>query len=184
MPSPGRSPLATIVAARRGTGIAVGERPPAPILHLERPLGGAASALGLGALPAPGRAARAGDAAMLPVGPETFLLVGGNAGEAALARVFAVVLDMTDAWTRLAIAGPNAKALLAKGCALDFHDQHFPVDACAVAGFARLRAVIWRTDDLSYDLFVGRSHALSLWEWLMDAAAEYGSGGDNAGGKS
>jgi sarcosine oxidase subunit gamma len=173
--------LASTTAAFAGRGLRLDEAPAAPLLHLEGPGAGAAAALGLAALPPPGRAARIGSAVLLPVGPGTFLLLGGDKPAESLTRDFAPVLDMTDAWTRLSLSGANAKTLLAKGSALDLHDRHFPVDACAAAGFARLRVVLWRRGEMSYDLLVGRSYALSLWDWLMDAAAEYAGGGNARG---
>ncbi len=40
---------------------------------------------------------------------------------------------------------------------------------------ARMRVVLWRPSmESRYEMLVGRSYALSLWCWLIDAAAEYG----------
>jgi len=40
---------------------------------------------------------------------------------------------------------------------------------------ARMRVVLWRSSmESRYEMLVGRSHALSLWSWLIDAAVEYG----------
>ncbi len=37
-----------------------------------------------------------------------------------------------------------------------------------------MRTILWRAPGGDrFDLFVGRSYAVSLWEWLLDAAAEY-----------
>ena len=64
--------------------------------------------------------------------------------------------------------------LLSKGSALDLHPRVFAPGACGTAGFARFRTILWHLPDGSrFDLFVGRSHAVALWEWLMEAAAEY-----------
>jgi heterotetrameric sarcosine oxidase gamma subunit len=61
---------------------------------------------------------------------------------------------------------------MAKGCAIDLHPRAFPIHACAAAGFAGTRTIIRRADAEGFELLIGRSHALSLWEWLVDAATE------------
>jgi sarcosine oxidase gamma subunit len=38
--------------------------------------------------------------------------------------------------------------------------------------------IVWRSLDARFDLFVGRSYALSLWDWLAEAALEFGFHGD------
>lgn len=108
---------------------------------------------------------------------DSFLLVG-DAGAADIRSVaeaaFTVALDVSHAWTRLAVAGVNAAALLAKGCAVDFHPSAFPSDACAATGLAQMRVVIWRSgNEPHFDLMIGRSFARSLWDWLLEAAREY-----------
>ena len=50
----------------------------------------------------------------------------------------------------------------------------FAAGACCATGFARMRVVLWRPEvEARYEMLVGRSYALSLWHWLIDAAAQY-----------
>ena len=131
-----------------------------------------------GELPSIGRSAGNERERLLGIGPDTWLLVAED--DATTSRElnsdrFHAALDQSHAWTRLVISGPNARAVLAKGCVLDLDPEQFPGGACAATGFARMRIVLWRPGEGSrYDLLVGRSYALSLWEWLSEAALEFG----------
>jgi sarcosine oxidase subunit gamma len=111
---------------------------------------------------------------LLGVGPEIWLTTFAPPENARGA--FDVVLDMTAAWIRLGVSGSHAPRLIAKGCAVDLHPRCFPAGACAAAGLAGFRTIVWRPDDEGFELWVSRSYALSFWSWLIDAAAEFGNG--------
>ena len=145
--------------------------PPAPIVHLERRRNGEANAR----LPTPGRCTSDATGLLLSVRPYVYLCVGGEHHSATLVERFQVVVDVSSAWTQLAFEGAKVVELLRKGCAVDLHPHMFPAGACCVTGFAKMRVVLWRssTED-RYDMLVGRSYALSLWSWLLEAAAPYG----------
>jgi sarcosine oxidase subunit gamma len=128
-----------------------------------------------GVLPAAGRCMADDAGLLLSIGPDVYLHVGGDYSSAALRARFDVVVDVSSAWTRLAFAGDKAVDLLRKGCAVDLHPRTFPAGTCCATGFARMRVVLWRPDtDARYEMLVARSYALSLWTWLIDAAAQYG----------
>ena len=95
------------------------------------------------------------------------------------ARAAAPTGDQATIGKGLVIKGERAADLLAKGSALDLHPKYFPVGACGAAGYARLRTILWKTSAMEFELLVGRSYARSLWEWLIDAAAEYGCVSNN-----
>lgn len=167
----------------RGRDVIIGVLPAVRVLHLEgarhetQQLLRVLTSLGATGLPVPGRSVGDGRRQLLAITDDTYFLID-DAGEVAIADVsdaFHVALDASDAWTSLFLTGREATALLAKGCALDFHSSVFPPGACAAAGFAQIRAVIWRPgDDLMYGLMIGRSYALSFWHWLLEAADDYG----------
>ena len=92
---------------------------------------------------------------------------------ARLEAAFEVAVETGDAWTQFAISGSASRDLLAKGCALDLHPSAFREGGCAVTRFAQLRCVLHHVG-VGYRLLVGRSHAASLAEWLVEAAAEFG----------
>ncbi len=92
----------------------------------------------------------------------------------ALAGRHATVTGLSSSRAVIEIAGPRARDLLAKGCGLDLHPRAFGPGSCAQTLFARLPIIL---DQLSampaYRLFVRRSAARWLCEWLIDAAEEF-----------
>jgi len=169
-----RSPLSSGLRDRlaKGQGLRLRERSRTIVRYLE----GARSLAA--ALPSIGRSAGDARECLLGIGPDSWLFVaedGATASRGMDADRFDVALDQSHAWTRLSVSGSNALAVLAKGCVLDLDPQQFPPGACACTGFARMRVVLWLPGEESrYDLLVGRSYALSLWEWLSEAALEFG----------
>jgi sarcosine oxidase subunit gamma len=92
----------------------------------------------------------------------------------ALAGRPAMVTDLSSSRAIIEIAGPRARTLLEKGCGLDLHPRAFGPGCCAQTLFARLPLIL---DQLSaapsYRLFVRRSAARWLADWLIDAAEEF-----------
>lgn len=92
----------------------------------------------------------------------------------ALAGRQAMVTDLSASRSVIEIAGSRARRLLEKGCGLDLHPRAFAPGRCAQTLFARLPVIL---DQLSaapsYRLFVRRSAARWLAEWLIDAAEEF-----------
>ena len=92
----------------------------------------------------------------------------------ALAGRHGAVTDLSASRAIIEIAGPRARDLLEKGCGLDVHPRAFGPGSCAQTLFAKLPVII---DQLSaapaFRLFVRRSSAPWLAEWLIDAAEEF-----------
>ena len=92
----------------------------------------------------------------------------------ALAGRHASVTDLSASRAIIEIAGPQARTLLEKGCGLDLHPRAFGPGQCAQTVFARLPVIIDQTGATpSYRLFVRRSSARWLADWLIDAAQEF-----------
>lgn len=86
----------------------------------------------------------------------------------------AAVIDLGAAYAVLELRGAKAPEVLAKACSLDFHPRAFRAGQCAQSNFARTRAIVMREDDATlFRLFVHRSFAGYLAEWLLDAMREY-----------
>lgn len=124
---------------------------------------------------------------LLWLGPDEWLLVApyGTEGtiqralEGGLAGLHHAVVDVTDSRVVIAVMGRAAWDLLAKGCGLDLHPDHFPVGRCAQTHFARAHALIHRLPDGSdghacFELYVHRSFCEYAWLWLIDAGLEFG----------
>lgn len=94
---------------------------------------------------------------------------------AALAGMRFAVTDVSGGQTVVALHGPHARDVLAKGCPLDLHPRAFDVRRCAQSHLAKAPILLRRVDgDAAFELVVRRSYADYLFLWLEDAAAEYG----------
>lgn len=112
------------------------------------------------------------------------------AGEAErLGRLFAslsalcstVVLD--DSRTVLSVGGPRARDTLAKMLTIDLHPRAFRPGDAAVTVAGGISVLVSRQEDEDvFDCAIPRSVALSFWDWLLDAAAEYGVATSHGGG--
>jgi len=141
-------------------------------------------------LPAdPNTSASAGGVTAIWLGPDEWLLTtdADNAATLlrklrdALAGLAAAIVDVSDAATVIALSGPNAHDVLAKGCPLDLHPSVFAPGRVAQTIVAQADAILHRVDDggeASFDIHVRRSFAEYLWLWLADAGLEYGVGVD------
>ena len=87
------------------------------------------------------------------------------------------LISTTDAWAQFAIAGPNARRLLAKVVGQDISNDAFPFMACAeVTIFGGLRARLFRisfSGELAYELAVPRPYGDAVIRALMTAGAEF-----------
>lgn len=92
----------------------------------------------------------------------------------ALAGRHATVSDLSASRAIIEIAGREARAVLEKGCGLDLHPRAFGPGRCAQTVFAKLPVIIDQVGAAPlYRLFVRRSAARWLAEWLIDAAQEF-----------
>jgi len=133
-------------------------------------------------LPLEPNTAAAGPAATaLWLGPDEWLVVTvpGREGPLAaglaqaLSGLHALVLDVSDQRTVIAVSGASAPGILAKGTALDLRPPAFDPGRCAQTRLARALVIVHRPDDApTYDLYVDRSYADYLWRWLERAARD------------
>ncbi len=188
--------------ANRGTaGVALAERPHRGMVNLRLDPADAAAmnafadAFGFALPVAPNTSAGNGAASALWLGPDEWWIVSSGPGpgpgpeagpeladklRAALADRFAAVTEVGEGRTCIRIAGPKARALLQKGCPLDFHPRAFGAGACAQTLLAKATVAIHLSADASvaegpvFEVYVLRSFAEYLWAWLEDAGTEYG----------
>jgi heterotetrameric sarcosine oxidase gamma subunit len=138
----------------------------------------AQSALALDLPLTPGKSrTRAGHVALW-LGPDQWLIAASAASAALLVQtldgVAASAVDVSDLRAAFELAGPRAEDVLRKGCAIDLHPRAFAPGDCALTSFARVRVALRQSDGRhTYQLFVERSYALYLWDWLTDAMLEF-----------
>lgn len=145
-------------------------------------LAAAATALGFALPVAPNTATEGGGRVALWLAPGTWRIVGAPdedgaalaaAFERTVARAFAGVVDVSDAYASFRIAGPQARATLARGCPLDLHERAFKPGQCAQSLLAKTEILLHQRDAApTYDLQVRASHAAYLWAWLTGAPIE------------
>jgi sarcosine oxidase subunit gamma len=144
----------------------------------------AQGALGFSLPLAPNTASGADGTAALWLGPNEWLIATppGAAMSAAVSLKVALsgrhtaVTDTSDARTVIRLSGPKARDVLVKGCAIDLHPRHFGPGRVAQSMIARAGVILHQVDDApSYDIYVVASFSSYLWDWLVDAAAEFGA---------
>ena len=82
------------------------------------------------------------------------------------------VVEVGDGFTTLAVQGPGAADLLARGCPLDLHPRTFPAGALAQSHIAKANVTILCLHAGSdFELTVRRSFAQYLVEWLTAAGS-------------
>lgn len=185
---------ARAAAAPAGAGVILGERPHRCQINLRGNAGNPAftsavrQVTGLGLPTRASTVETSGDLAALWLAPDEWLLVGpgdpATAGReaalvgtlrVALAGLHAAVTDVSEARTVIAVAGPRARDLLAKGTPLDLHPRMFGPGSCAQTAMASANVILRQLDDRpSYELHVLNSFADYLWTWLEAGAREYG----------
>lgn len=88
------------------------------------------------------------------------------------------VTDVGESRTCIRITGRRARAVLQKGCPLDFHKRSFAATRCAQSHLSKAPVTIHLSsldgESPVFDVYVLRSFADYLWRWLEDAAREYG----------
>lgn len=85
--------------------------------------------------------------------------------------------DVSDAFVVIGIRGPRSRDVLSKAATIDLHASRFAEGATARTLFGRVTVIIARTnadEPPAFDVTVSRSNARFLWQWLADAAREYG----------
>jgi methylglutamate dehydrogenase subunit D len=115
-------------------------------------------------------------------GPSQWLALGAGIDggnfelqlRAALAGVASVV-DQSDGRTLVRIGGPRARDALAKGVHIDLHPSAFRPGDAAATTVAYIGVHFWQIDSApTYEFAMFRSFAVAFWEWISDAAAEFG----------
>ncbi|NOZ66639.1 MAG: hypothetical protein GXP00_09135 [Alphaproteobacteria bacterium] len=80
---------------------------------------------------------------------------------------------MTDQYICLDIRGEHARALLAKGCALNLDAQVFTEGHCARTLLAQANMVLWPMGTEGFRIFFDVSFSEYLWYWLESVSEEY-----------
>jgi methylglutamate dehydrogenase subunit D len=103
------------------------------------------------------------------IGPENDD-IGGKLGGAA------VMTSLSHSRTRIFLDGVPARDVLAKGIPLDFHPTAFKPGMFALTGLHHTPVLVHCVSGNRFEIYALRTFAMSLWDWLRDAALEFGEG--------
>lgn len=70
------------------------------------------------------------------------------------------------------LRGPTARMILAMGCGNDMHNSAFTTGQCIQTNFAKVLLLIVVAEENSFDLYVDRSHAGYLRDWLLASGTD------------
>lgn len=148
--------------------------------HAEAVAGAVADTFEL-SLPGPNAASTGGDRRVLWIGPDRWLILARDEPDletrlhATVVPVGGVVVDQSHGRAVLRLRGPAARATLAKGTGIDLHPRNFVENAVAQTALFHLSVTLdRRLGNACFDVHVMRGYAVSLYESLREAAAEYG----------
>jgi heterotetrameric sarcosine oxidase gamma subunit len=85
-----------------------------------------------------------------------------------------IATDVSSASTVFELSGTNALDILMRDCTLDLEGNAVPPGACAQTQFAQVSVMIHRPTADTWRLFVDRSVAGHVWDWLLDTAERFG----------
>jgi sarcosine oxidase subunit gamma len=120
-----------------------------------------------------------GERMIFRTGPEQFWIVAPEDGlleslSQAITPDIGAVTPLSHSRTRIFIEGERAADVLRKGIPLDFHPSVFTTGQAALTGLHHTPILVHRAGEHRFELYAMRSFALSVWEWLADAALEFG----------
>ncbi len=91
-----------------------------------------------------------------------------------LVKSSSAITVITDSRIVLRLYGPQARQLLSKGSAVDFHHSAFKMGDCVTTKFAQIPMMIAQlNEDEEFLLLTDRSFSVYLHDWLIDAAEEF-----------
>lgn len=129
----------------------------------------------------PGRAiVQQDDLSAIGIGPDRWLIVERERRDlyglirAAAGEDRAAVTDQGHGRIGLRLGGRNARDLLSKGTSVDLRASRFPPGRSTATKLDHVTVALHCLDHDLFDLFALRSFAVSLYEWILDAALEFG----------
>ena len=127
--------------------------------------------LNLEMYPQPCRALQSKEVAMLRVEPLKWWILGENPQD--FTEDQACILDISHSRTHLKISGENTTVFLNRFLPIDLREASFPINSVITTSFHHVSVTLWRSKNY-YEIFIPRAFAQSLWEILLESAAQFG----------
>ncbi len=80
--------------------------------------------------------------------------------------------DMSSQNACFALRGPASRTVLAMGCGIDMHKNELIAGQCVRTNFANVPLFIVVVEDNSFDLYLDRSYAVYLRDWLRQSGED------------
>ncbi len=112
---------------------------------------------------------------VMRTGLDQFWFVGPEEDDGFAARLapHCAVTPLSHSRARIFLEGAPARHVLAKGIPLDFHESAFKPGQFAMTGLYHTPVLVHCVDNNLFHLYAMRTFALSVWDWLTDAALEF-----------
>ena len=123
-----------------------------------------------------GKALAVGERLIMRTGPEQFWILGSATDElaATLGREMndrtGALTSLSHSRTRILIEGDRSRHVLSKGIAIDLHPSVFGPRDFAMTGLHHTPVLLMCSGADRYEVWAMRTFALTVWEWLVDAA--------------
>ena len=127
--------------------------------------------IGIAPIPEPNKSIIGAKVALMRIEPLKILILGSYTP--LFKPEEAATLDLSHSRSHLQISGPDATKLLNSFLPIDLRERSFPQGTILSTAFHHVGVTLWHTK-VGYELFLPRGFALSLWELLLDGAAQYG----------
>ena len=135
----------------------------------------AAKAAGVDAAPGPGASVTGKGGSLLRIEALKWLLASADEiARPALDAADGTVLELSHARTVIHVSGQGALDLMARMVPLDLRPAAFPEGSVANTGLHHVGVTILARDG-GFDIFVLRSFGLSVWEIMVESAAQFGA---------
>ena len=129
----------------------------------------------VGKLPAQvGIIQRSNERIVMRIGADQFWFVGPeNDNISGTLQDVAILTPLSHSRTRLLLEGSPARIILAKSIPLDFHVSVFKPNMFAMTGIHHTPVLVHCVAENRFEIFALRTFAVSVYEWLTDAALEF-----------
>jgi len=166
-------------------GITITERRHLTLLHVEHRDDDTESPLAIAAavgfpLPRAGQVVEKDDRRVIWLGPSRLLMTASGSSADGLSDTIAAntasaaINDISSSRVVLRLSGPSTRDVLAAGCPLDLHKNVFKTGMTATTNIDHYTAILDCIDPYTIDVYVARGYGVSFWQWLIEAAEEFG----------
>ena len=101
--------------------------------------------------------------------PLTALKHGGGISKTDLGAV----TNVSDHYTIFKLTGSNIFQVLSKGCPFDFNSESFGDNKVVQTILNHIDVIVHKNNIHNSDLYVRRSFAYHLWNWLQDSSKNF-----------